>query len=183
MLAELDGESWLMASLLYGSGLRLTECLQLRVQDVEFGRGELAVRDGKGNKDRVTMLPESLKAPLREQFERARRVHQARSGRRMGPGGAARRARAASTRTLPPSGAGSGCSRSSAGGANASDRRAGEAPRAPDGAAAGGEGGGATVGSRRSAPGATRSGTRSRRTCSRPATTSGRSRSCSATRA
>lgn len=75
VLAEMDGESWLMASLLYGSGLRLTECLRLRVQDVEFGRGEVAVRDGKGNKDRVTMLPESLKAPLREQFERARRVH------------------------------------------------------------------------------------------------------------
>ena len=75
VLAEMDGESWLMASLLYGSGLRLTECLRLRVQDLEFGRGEVAVRDGKGNKDRVTMLPESLQAPLREQFERARQVH------------------------------------------------------------------------------------------------------------
>jgi integron integrase len=76
VLDALAGESWLMVSLLYGSGLRLTECLRLRVQDVEFCRGELAIRDGKGNKDRVTMLPESLKAPLREQFERARIVHQ-----------------------------------------------------------------------------------------------------------
>ena len=76
VLAELEGESWLMASLLYGSGLRLTECLRLRVQDVEFARGELAIRDGKGNKDRVTMLPEAVKAPLKEQFEHARRVHQ-----------------------------------------------------------------------------------------------------------
>jgi len=77
VLCELSGENWLMASVLYGSGLRLTECLRLRVQDVEFGRGELTIRDGKGNKDRVTMLPESLKAPLREQFEAARRVHRA----------------------------------------------------------------------------------------------------------
>jgi len=76
VLAELEGENWLMASLLYGSGLRLTECLRLRVQDVDFARGEIVVRDGKGNKDRVTMLPESLKQPLREQFERALLVHQ-----------------------------------------------------------------------------------------------------------
>jgi integron integrase len=75
VLAEMDGENWLMASLLYGSGLRLTECLRLRVLDVDFARGEICVRDGKGNKDRVTMLPESLKPPLRDQFGHARAVH------------------------------------------------------------------------------------------------------------
>ena len=118
VLAELDGESWLMASLLYGSGLRLTECLRLRVQDVEFGRGELAVRDGKGNKDRVTMLPESLKAPLREQFERARRVHRADLaagwGRTELPDALCRKYPERARRV----GAGSGCSRSRGAGAN-----------------------------------------------------------------
>jgi len=56
----------LMASLLSGAGLRLMECLRLRVQDIDFSRSEILVRDGKGAKDRITMLPESLKAPLRD---------------------------------------------------------------------------------------------------------------------
>lgn len=77
VLAELAGQNWLMASLLYGSGLRLTECLRLRTLDVDFERCELAIRDAKGSKDRVTMLPAQLVAPLREQFAHARRVHQA----------------------------------------------------------------------------------------------------------
>jgi integron integrase len=63
-----------MASLLYGAGLRLSECLRLRVQDVDFGANEILVRDGKGAKDRVTMLPEALKGPLRDQLRRARAV-------------------------------------------------------------------------------------------------------------
>lgn len=76
VLGELEGERWLMASLLYGSGLRLMECLRLRVQDIDFERNEITVRNGKGAKDRVTMLPESLKQPLHEQLRHARLVHQ-----------------------------------------------------------------------------------------------------------
>jgi integron integrase len=75
LLAELDGEMWLIASLMYGTGLRLMECLQLRVQDIDFGRNEITVRSGKGDKDRVTMLPETLVEPLREQLARAKEVH------------------------------------------------------------------------------------------------------------
>jgi hypothetical protein len=56
VLDRLSGEKLLMASLMHGSGLRLTECLRLRVQDLDFARGELMVRDGKGGKDRVTVL-------------------------------------------------------------------------------------------------------------------------------
>ncbi len=75
LLAELSGRDWLMASLLYGSGLRLLECLRLRVKDLEFSRGELVVRDGKGGKDRVTMLPRALVPALQLQLGDARRVH------------------------------------------------------------------------------------------------------------
>ena len=57
MLALLDGEVWLVCSLLYGAGLRLFEAMQLRVKDIDFSRSELLLRDGKGQKDRVTMLP------------------------------------------------------------------------------------------------------------------------------
>ena len=60
LLAQLDGATWLVASLLYGSGLRLSEGLRLRVKDVVVERGELIVRSGKGGKDRVTMLPQAL---------------------------------------------------------------------------------------------------------------------------
>jgi integron integrase len=76
VLAQLRGAPWLMASLLYGAGLRLLECLRLRVKDVDFDRGEITVRSGKGNKDRVTMLPASLVVPLREQILRAWRLYQ-----------------------------------------------------------------------------------------------------------
>ena len=76
LLAQLDGTTWLVASLLYGSGLRVMECLRLRVKDVDFEMGQLMVRDGKGHKDRVTMLPALLAPPLREQIERVRRLHQ-----------------------------------------------------------------------------------------------------------
>lgn len=65
-----------MASLLYGSGLRLLECLRLRMQDVDFARHEILVRHGKGGKDRRTMLPTGLEAPLRAQLYQARRVHE-----------------------------------------------------------------------------------------------------------
>lgn len=64
VLARLDGRPWLMASLLYGTGMRLMECLRLRVKDVDFAMREIIIRDGKGMKDRVTMLPVSLSEPL-----------------------------------------------------------------------------------------------------------------------
>lgn len=76
VLGELTGEYWLMASLMYGAGLRLSECLRLRVQDIDFGANEILVRDGKGGKDRVTMLPASLKGPLVDQLRRAKAVHE-----------------------------------------------------------------------------------------------------------
>lgn len=77
VLAELEGEQWLMASLMYGCGLRLSECLRLRVQDIDFEAREILVRSGKGAKDRVTMLPDALQAPLRDQLRRAKSVHEA----------------------------------------------------------------------------------------------------------
>jgi integron integrase len=75
VLSHLQGEKRLIAAILYGGGLRLLECLRLRVKDVDFGRGRILVRDGKGFKDRVTMLPAVLKKPLREHLERVRAVH------------------------------------------------------------------------------------------------------------
>jgi integron integrase len=66
----------LAASLMYGSGLRLMECLRLRVQDVDLSRGELTVRRGKGDKDRLTMLPARLTEPMGEQLQRARLIHE-----------------------------------------------------------------------------------------------------------
>jgi integrase len=65
-----------MASLLYGSGLRLMECARLRVKDVDQARLQLIVCEGKGGKDRVTMLPPSLVGPLRRQLERAGALHE-----------------------------------------------------------------------------------------------------------
>ena len=76
LLAEMTGVSWLMASLLYGSGLRLMECVRLRVQDVDLLRREIVVRHGKGGKDRRTMLPAMLIEPLQNQFAEARRIHE-----------------------------------------------------------------------------------------------------------
>ncbi len=75
LLAEMTGMNWLMASLLYGSGLRLMECLRLRVQDIDFQRREIIVRQGKGGKDRHTMLPAGLETALQAQLVEARRLH------------------------------------------------------------------------------------------------------------
>ena len=75
LLAAMDGRAWLIASLLYGTGMRLMECLRLRVKDVDFARNEITVRDGKGGKDRRTMLPRSLVEPLQREIERARTLH------------------------------------------------------------------------------------------------------------
>lgn len=74
LLSRVPAEFALFAQLLYGSGLRLLECLRLRIKDLDFDRGVLVVREGKGGKDRVVMLPASLRPALREQVARARAV-------------------------------------------------------------------------------------------------------------
>ena len=74
MLRELRGVQRLVASLLYGSGLRLMEALRMRVKDVELERGEIMVRAGKGKRDRVTMLPQSLLEEVGAQVERVREI-------------------------------------------------------------------------------------------------------------
>ncbi|MHA1525931.1 MAG: integron integrase [Promethearchaeota archaeon] len=66
ILSLLQGENKLMAKLLYGSGLRVSECLNLRIKDLDFEMSHLIVRDSKGNRDRMTILPQSLQEPLRE---------------------------------------------------------------------------------------------------------------------
>jgi integron integrase len=75
ILRELHGTYHLMASLLYGSGLRLMECLRLRVKDLDFAYRQITVRAGKGAKDRVTMLPHCLIGPLQHQLVRAQQLH------------------------------------------------------------------------------------------------------------
>jgi integron integrase len=75
LLAGLHGVKKLMAGLMYGSGLRLMECLRLRVQDIDFMANQILVRDGKGFKDRVTMLPEKLRPPLMKHLESVRQLH------------------------------------------------------------------------------------------------------------
>lgn len=75
ILDRMEGTTKLMASLLYGSGLRLMECVTLRIKDIDFTRGEITVRAGKGNKDRVTMLPGSLRASLEAHMARVRELH------------------------------------------------------------------------------------------------------------
>jgi len=77
VLQKLDGTRWLLVSLLYGAGLRLQECLSLRVKDVDLVGSKLLVRDGKGGKDRVTLLPRSLKAPLAAHLEKVNALHAA----------------------------------------------------------------------------------------------------------
>ena len=95
VLSCLEGDKWLLASLMYGAGLRLMECLRLRVQDIDFGSNEILVRlsapayrvgdadrcdaqagDGKGAKDRITMLPESLKTPLKKHLRSVKTIHE-----------------------------------------------------------------------------------------------------------
>ena len=65
-----------MANLMYGAGLRLMECLRLRVQDVDFNASQITVRDGKGANDRRTMLPESLKEPLQDHLRKVKAIHE-----------------------------------------------------------------------------------------------------------
>lgn len=75
LLARLEGRHWLMASLLYGAGLRLMECVRLRVKDVKLNRCEIIVRDSKGGRDRVTMLPDSMIFHLKTHLEKMKVLH------------------------------------------------------------------------------------------------------------
>jgi integron integrase len=76
ILLHLNGIHWLMGQLLYGAGLRVMECVRLRVKDVDFGYRQIIVRDGKGHKDRVTMLPEIIVDELKRHLERVKKIHE-----------------------------------------------------------------------------------------------------------
>ncbi len=76
LLLHMQGTTGLIAQLLYGTGMRLLEALRLRVKDVEFARREIVIREGKGNKDRITVLPENLIQPLQQQLQKARALHE-----------------------------------------------------------------------------------------------------------
>ena len=76
VLVRLTGRDWLMACLMYGAGLRVTECLRLRVKDLDFGMNQIVVRDGKGQKDRVTPLPTTVVTALKQQIDEVRRVRE-----------------------------------------------------------------------------------------------------------
>ena len=84
VISELSGTPRLMATLLYGSGLRLLECCRLLVQDIDFAMNQIAVRDGKGAKDRVTVLPSVAKNPLAQHLQKVKRQHEADSTRGAG---------------------------------------------------------------------------------------------------
>jgi len=76
ILSRLEGDKHLAAALLYGTGMRLSECLNLRAQDIDFARSAITVRSGKGAKDRITMLPVALKPELEEQLSRVKTLHE-----------------------------------------------------------------------------------------------------------
>jgi integron integrase len=76
VIDHLPGRVWLVGSLMYGAGLRLQECLTLRMKDVDFDRRVLMVRDGKGRKDRETVLPDTLREPLRRHLDQVRPAHE-----------------------------------------------------------------------------------------------------------
>lgn len=75
VFAHLQGNHLLMAKLLYGSGLRLMECVRLRFKDLDFDSLQIMVRNGKGSKDRVTLLPQSVASALQEQVARVQLIH------------------------------------------------------------------------------------------------------------
>ena len=76
VLNQSSGVSWLMINLLYGSGLRQMECLRLRVQDIDFSYNQVTVHAGKGDKDRITMLPQIVKEPLQRHLEKVKKLHE-----------------------------------------------------------------------------------------------------------
>ena len=75
VLARLEGALWIISMLLYGAGLRLEECLELRVKDIDFDRRQITVKRGKGQKDRTTMLPGAVAEPLRQHLVGVRHLH------------------------------------------------------------------------------------------------------------
>lgn len=75
VLQCLSGPPWLMVSLLYGSGLRLLECLRLRVKDIDFSYQQITVRDGKGSQDRVTVLPLNVQSVLQQHLQAVKQLH------------------------------------------------------------------------------------------------------------
>jgi len=76
LMGQLNGTCWIMAMLLYGAGLRLRECLHLRVKDLDFGYNQITVREAKGRKDRIVPLPQKLKDPLKAHLEIVKRIHE-----------------------------------------------------------------------------------------------------------
>ncbi len=76
ILKQLEGTHHLIVGLLYGTGMRILEALRLRVKDVDFARKEILIRDGKGFKDRITMLPKSVIAPLKTHLEKVKALHE-----------------------------------------------------------------------------------------------------------
>ncbi len=76
ILNHMEGVPWIAAMLLYGAGLRLLECLRLRVKDIDFGYRQIIVREGKGRKDRITMLPDAVTTRLQHHFEDIRALHE-----------------------------------------------------------------------------------------------------------
>src|SRR6266446_1220665 len=107
IFAHLHGMSRLMAGLLYGSGLRLMECVRLRVKDVDFGYARITVRDGKGAKDRVTMLPVNLAKPLERHLQKVKAQHDEDLEAGYSAGCTCQTLLNANGRTLQPSGHGS----------------------------------------------------------------------------
>ena len=77
VIDQLKGVAWLMALLLYGAGLRVLECARLRVKDIDFASNQIVVRAGKGDRDRVTMLPAAVKNDLARHVEVVKRQHEA----------------------------------------------------------------------------------------------------------
>jgi integron integrase len=75
VLRQLSGVTWIMGTILYGAGLRLLECLRLRVTDLDFSYHQIVVQDGKGQKDRVTMLPQHVKTPLQTHLQDVKQLH------------------------------------------------------------------------------------------------------------
>lgn len=76
ILSELKGTNWIIANLLYGAGLRLSEALRLRIKDVDFSYMQIIVRDGKGGKDRITVLPETVVEALKNQIRTSKKIHE-----------------------------------------------------------------------------------------------------------